>query len=103
MSEEHADLRHDTSAPLSSRKIRFELIPYLHHEPIRHSIHSQLLIEDQKVEDGHPAKEADLEEGQRQEIGLRGADDSFPPVVPSHGSDREVLEDEAEGEGEYEI
>lgn len=64
VSEEHADLRHDTSALLSSRRIRFKLIAYLHHEPIRHGVYPQLLIEDQKVEDGHPAKETDLEEDQ---------------------------------------
>jgi len=35
----------------------------LHHEPVRRTVHAQLLVEDQKVEDGHPAKEPYLEEG----------------------------------------
>jgi hypothetical protein len=82
--------------PLSSNITR----THLHHPPINHIIHPQPLPKNPKLKNGHPPKQSNFKEGERQEIRFRGAPERFRPVVAGHGRDGEVLEDDAEEEGE---
>lgn len=60
----------------------------------------QIPVEDGDLENSHPAEKADLEAGEGEDVCFEGAEEGHGAVLAGHGRDGEVLEDDAEAEGE---
>ena len=89
-----------------SHNLPHHLIPRttnLHHPPIRHARRIQPVSEDGDLKNRHPSKQPDFEKRQGEEIGFCGADEGLRAPDAGHGSDGEVLEEDAEEEGEGEV
>lgn len=72
----------------------------LHHPPVGDGVRLQPPLENGDLEDGHPAKQANFEGCEGQDVGFDGTVNGFGSVLARRGRDGVVLEENPEEEGE---
>ena len=82
------------------RRAKPQKHPHLHHPPVYPAVHLQPGAPDAHLIRDHPAKQTHFETRQAQDIRFESAHHGPPRVVSGHGCDAEILEHNAEEDGE---